>query len=147
MASNVQRGTRKIDAGDWIRLKRLAGAKNLNVTLASNRDITNPPPAPCCVSTDNNRMERAEFGTSRFRRTASVYIDYKAAQAADYVVEGPRDFGGGKILTSIRICNCATADPNKHNPLCLVCKNDKVEVRNNRPYMGALPAKLYVKRN
>ena len=137
MASNIQRGTRKIDAGDWVRLKRLGGAKNYLTDQPG--DVTNPSPVPCCVTTDNNRMERAEFGTSKFRRPASFYTDYKASQVADYVVERNRDVGGGKILTSIRLCNCATADPNKHNPLCLVSKSDKVEVRNNRPYYGPLP--------
>jgi hypothetical protein len=138
MASNIQRGTRKIDAGDWIRLKRLGGAKNY--LTDQPQDITNPSPVPCCVTTDNNRMERAEFGTSKFRRPASYYTDYKASQSADYVLEYPREFGG-KILSAVKLCNCSTTDPNKHNPLCASCMHDKIEVRNNTPYTGPLPGR------
>jgi len=129
MASNIQRGTRKIDAGDWIRLKRLGGAKNY--LTDQPQDITNPPPTcdDVCGAIQYNGMSRAEFGTSKFRRPASYYTDYKASQSADYVLEYPREFGG-KILSAVKLCNCSTTDPNKHNPLCASCMHDKIEVRN-----------------
>jgi len=141
MASNIQRGTRKIDAGDWIRLKRLGGAKTFITNQVTNKDITNPAPVPCCVTTDNNRMDRAEFGISKIRRPASGYTDYKAVQVADYVTEQTRAFGGGKILSTVRLCNFSTTFPNKHIPTCLWCAHDKIEVRSNRPYMGPLPGR------
>jgi hypothetical protein len=140
MASNIQRGTRKIDAGDWVRLKRLSGGRNYLTDQPG--DITNPTASvACCVTTDNNRMDRVEFGTSKVRRPASFYTDYKASQSADYVLEQNRPFGGGKMLSAVRLCNCATTDPNKHNPLCASCTHDKIEVRNNRPYTGPLPGR------
>ena len=128
MASNIQRGARKMDAGDWTRLKRLGGARLYLSNQASKRDVTNPPPTSCCETTDNNRMDRADFGISRIRRPASSYTDYKAFQAADYILESKTL--QGKVLAGTRLCNCQnTFDPVKHNPTCVYCTHDKIEVR------------------
>ena len=141
MASNIQRGTRRMDASDWIRLKRLNGARRYNLDQASNNDVTNPPPTDCCVSTDNNRMERSEFGISKIRRPASNHTQYKAWGAADYIVESKTL--QGKILAGAKLCNCESTNPIKHNPVCILSRYDKVEVKNNIPYSGPLPGTLY----
>jgi sugar lactone lactonase YvrE len=127
MASNIQRGTRKMDASDWIRLKRLNGARDYVLDQASNNDVTNPPPTDCCVSTDNNRMDRPEFGISKIRRPASNYTQFKAWGAADYILESKTL--EGKVLAGAKLCDCTPTNPIKHNPTCIFCTHDKIEVR------------------
>jgi hypothetical protein len=104
MASNVQRGTRRMDASDWVRIKKLRGATNYVTDQPG--DVNNPPPLRCCAIADYNRMRRAEFGTSKIRRPASNWTDYRASQTADFVLESREPFKG-KTLTAVRVCNCA----------------------------------------
>ena len=122
MASNIQRGPRSLSAGDWVRMKRLTGAKYYLTDQPS--DVTNPPPR-LEVGT---RHVYTEFGTSKTRRPASNWIDYKASQTSDYVVESVGT-NGQKVLTAKKVCTCNTTNPVKHNGLCLVCKYDKIVVR------------------
>ena len=124
MASNIQRGPRSLSAGDWVRLKRLTGAKYY--LRDQPQDITNPPPR---LET-GARHVYTEFGTSKTRRPASNWIDYRASQRADYVLEsvGPNY---EKVLTAKNVCNCDTVMPNpvKHNGVCVTCQYDKIVVR------------------
>ena len=116
MASNIQRGTRRMDAGDWIRLKRIKGGQNFLTDMPG--DVTNPPPS---IIPKNERRVFADFGTSKIRRPASSYTDYAASRSSDYVVE-TYTVGGGKVLVGTRLCNCnITFDPVKHNGLCSKC--------------------------
>jgi hypothetical protein len=123
MASNVQRGTLKMDAGDWIRLKRLGGARYMysNNTPVS-KDVINPPPR--LETRQGARHVYTEFGTSRIRRPASNYIDYTASQVADYIVQSSTGTCGvGQSLTATRVCSCSLSkDAIKHNGLCVDCK-------------------------
>jgi hypothetical protein len=120
MASNIQRGTRGISGGDWIRLKRLAGARNY--IIDQPQDVINPPPR---LEIDNGRRVQTEFGTSNTRRPASFFTDYKASQVADYVLESGG--AGNKVLLATKICNCLqTSNPVKHNGLCASCVYDKI---------------------
>jgi len=127
MASNIQRGTRKMDASDWIRLKRLNGARDYVIDQATKNDVTSPGPPACCETTDNNRMDRADFGISRIRRPASNYTQFKAWGAADYILESKTL--QGKVLSGIKLCDCEARDPIKHNPVCILCSYDKIEYR------------------
>lgn len=104
MASNIQRGTRRMDASDWVRIKKLRGATNYVTDKPG--DIINPLPPSCCATTTYNRMRWPEFGTSKIRRPASNWTDYRASQNADYVLES-RELYKGKTLSAIRVCNCA----------------------------------------
>jgi hypothetical protein len=119
MASDIQRGTRKMDAGDWIRLKRLKGGQNyLTDMIGTTTDITNPPPS--IVPKDGRRVF-TEFGTSKIRRPASSYTDYVASRSADYIMES-YTANGGKQLIGTRLCDCnITFDPVKHNGVCAKC--------------------------
>lgn len=120
MASNIQRGTRRMDASDWVRIKKLQGATNYMSDQSA--DITNPPSPNCCATTTYNRTRRSEFGTSKIRRPASNWVDYKASQFADYVLES-REACSSKTLTAVRVCDCTlTSNPVKHNPTCLACR-------------------------
>jgi hypothetical protein len=116
MASDIQRGTRKMDASDWIRLKRLKGGQNYLTDMEG--DVTNP--APVLVPNTGRRVF-TEFGTSKIRRPASSYTDYAASISSDYIMES-YTVGGGKILRGTRLCDCnLTFDPVKHNGVCSKC--------------------------
>jgi hypothetical protein len=124
MASNIQRGPRRLDAGDWVRMKRLVGAKNY--LTDQPQDVTNPPPR--LETHKGARHVYTEFGTSKTRRPASNWIDYKASQKSDYVLESVGS-NGEKVLVSNKVCTCNTTNPVKHNGLCTTCQYDKIVVR------------------
>jgi hypothetical protein len=116
MASNIQRGTRGMSAGDWIRLKRLKGSSNFKADKPG--DITNPDPRSELKS---GRRVYTEFGVSRILRPASNYTDYIASQSVDYVLERPSGLCGvGKTLTINKICTCGTSSAKKVG-LCVSC--------------------------
>ena len=121
MASNIQRGTRGLSAGDWVRLQRLRGGKNFQSDKPS--DITNPGARS---ELESGRRVYTEFGTSKIRRPASAYTDYTAAQTADYVLETAvgtcgDNRGNGRSLTINKVCECATRSAIKHNGICISC--------------------------
>jgi hypothetical protein len=124
MASNVSAGTRGLSAGDWVRLKRLHGARNYQTDKIV--DTTNPPPR-LLETTQGARRVYTEFGTSKIRRPASSWVDYVASQKADYVLEKQNTCPNGRTLTAHKVCDCSTTDPIKHNPICIKCIHDKVE--------------------
>ena len=139
MASDIQRGTRRMDASDWTRMKKLVGARgNMLYTFGTPspvpvptpyRDIVNPPPVNCCVSTKNNRHVYSEFGISKIRRPASNYTDYIASQKADFILETTDSSTGAKILTQTKICSCSTTiDVIKGRyGICRKCGYDSIE--------------------
>ena len=122
MASNIQRGTVKLDAGDWTRLKRLGGARDFqsNADLRLNRDVTNPPSRPTNAVVDSGRI--LEYGTSRIRRPASNYTAYRAWGTSDYPTQSSLN---GTVTVSLnRLCNCAVppASVRYTKPgLCPIC--------------------------
>lgn len=102
--SNAQAQTRGLSAGDWVRLKRLTGAlKYKTVNLATNKDIapTAHPQLPYHLPIHVFKA----VGTSKTRRTASNWIDYKASQTADYVLSSATA-SSSTLLTSVRVCDC-----------------------------------------
>lgn len=116
MASDIQRGTRKMDASDWIRLKRIKGGQNFLTDM--DGDVTNPPPS---VIPKTGRRVFTEFGTSKIRRPASSYTDYAASRSADYIMESYTE-NGGKQLIGTRLCDCnITFDPVRHSGKCTKC--------------------------
>ena len=125
MASNIQRGPRRMDAGDWVRLKRLGGAKYY--LTEQPQDVINPPPR---LETETGRRVFTEFGTSKTRRPASNWIDFVASQTVDYVLESQAGTcDPSKQLTINKICSCDTRDAVKHNGLCITCIYDPIVVR------------------
>lgn len=143
MASNVQAGTRGLSAGDWVRLKRLRGARNFQADkVGTPNDIVNPRPT-LIETTQKARRVFTEFGTSKVRRPASFWTDYRLSQTADYVLEtrlascsgpsGPTVSGPSRVLTAHVVCN-GTKQTNcvatgvkviTHNGICMSCKNEK----------------------
>jgi hypothetical protein len=119
MASNVQAGTRGLSAGDWIRLKRLHGSRNYQAD--KNGDVTNPSPL-LLETTQGARRVFTEFGTSKIRRPASFWVDYRASQTVDYVLEAQNSETKSRSLTATKVCTCnPQPDVIKHNGLCVKC--------------------------
>lgn len=120
MASNIQAGTRGLSAGDWIRLKRLRGSREFQND--KDGDITNPSPT-LLETTKGARRVFTEFGTSKIRRPASFWTDYRASQTTGYVLEAQNSETKSRSLTVNKVCNCSTSDAIKHNGLCIKCIN------------------------
>jgi hypothetical protein len=118
MASNIQAGTRGLSAGDWIRLKRLQGARNYQTD--KDGDVTN---STLRLETESGRRVYTEFGTSKIRRPASSWTDYVASQKTDYVLEAQNSETKSRSLTVNKVCTCSTSDAIKHNGLCIKCIN------------------------
>jgi hypothetical protein len=100
-----------MDAGDWIRLKRIRGF---------DWSVTNPSTAPSLrLEPHTARRVYTEFGTSRIRAPASGFTDYVAVQSADYVMEsgGP----GNKTLIARRLCSCSLISNPKKRGICPTC--------------------------
>ena len=108
-----------MDAGDWVRLKRIGGMNYFNY----NKTVTNP------VSSGSVRLEPhtgrrvyTEFGTSKIRMPASVFTDFRASRTADYIVESNVPENNFKSLAGTRLCSCSlTSNPKKQGncPICL----------------------------
>ena len=135
MASNIQRGPRRMDASDWTRIKRLNGARgNMYVVYGPVSPplltgITNPVPR---LEPESGRRVYTEFGTSKIRRPASNYTDYRASQTSDFVLESTNSSTGAKILTQTRICDCSTRinlATQRDVKLCVKCQYDRIVVR------------------
>lgn len=91
--SNMQTGTRGLSAGDYTRLKRIRGAKSyVTANLEDNVDISSP----------------TRVGVGRIRRPASMWLDYKASQTADFVTSASTGLNGN-TLSLTKLCDCTTA--------------------------------------
>ena len=117
MASNIQRGPRRMDAGDWIRMKRLTGAKMYDAE--KTKDTTNPMPR---LEPESGRRVFTEFGISKTRRTASDWTNYVASQTSDYVLENtnPANLVEKELIVH-KVCSCQTKNAISHNWKCLKC--------------------------
>jgi hypothetical protein len=105
-----------MDAGDWIRLKRIAGMKHFDYTQA----VTNPQSVPSIrIEARTGRRVYTEFGNSKIRLPASAYTDLVAANSADYIFEsgGP----GNKTLVATSLCDCTLTSNPKKQGICPSC--------------------------
>ena len=127
MASNVQRGPSKMDAGDWIRMKKLA-----SLTRLDNKSLTaNSAAARSTHPVQKGARLFAEFGNPKAQRPASLWSDYKARSTGDYVLQSSSGTcGPAKALISYRICDCASANIIKARyGICRSCTHDKIQNR------------------
>lgn len=121
--SNAQRGTRGLSAGDWIRLKRLRGATTYQtVNLNTNKDIS-PVNVPQVLIHNTSAINVFDVvGTSKIRRTASNWIDYKASQVADYVLLSQNSLTNPSLKrTLVKLCNCTSTTLNTKIGACTKC--------------------------
>lgn len=123
--SNGQQGTRGLSAGDWVRLKRLRGATTYKtVNLDTNKDIA-PTNAPQVLVHNTGAISVFDVvGTSKIRRTASNWIDYKASQTADYVLTSQASTTSPSVTNTVaRLCSCSSLpySVKKANGVCTKC--------------------------
>lgn len=122
--SNAQQGTRGLSAGDWIRLKRLQGAKTYNsINLTTNKDIYPPQPNQLEIHNTSAISVYPVVGTSKIRRTASNWIDYVASQTADFVLTSQASSTNPSITNTVtKLCNCSTPTYSvKKTGICTKC--------------------------
>lgn len=118
--SNAQQGTRGLSAGDWVRLKRLRGARQNGYSNGStsglltassaiyNKDIVPPSFA------QQHYLKGAinvfsTTGTSKIRRTASSWTDFVASQTADYVLTSQASTTSPSVTNTVtKVCDCST---------------------------------------
>ena len=129
--SNAQRGTRNLSAGDWVRLKRLQGAKTYSsVNLATNKDIA-PTNAPSVLIHNTGAINVFDtVGTSKIRRTASNWTDYIASQTADYVLTSQTATTSPSVTnTRVKLCDCTSTTLSTKNGVCSKCNGAFTHVR------------------
>jgi hypothetical protein len=131
--SNAQQGTRGLSAGDWVRLKRLRGAKTYSsVNLATNKDIA-PTQFPQQYYLGGAINVYSTTGTSKIRRTASNWTDYIASQTADFVTTAQASTTSPSVTnTATRLCSCTSTDTLysvKKLGICTTCNGSFTHVR------------------
>jgi len=122
--SNAQQGTRGLSAGDWIRLKRLQGAKTYNsINLTTNKDIVPPQPNQFEIHNYSAIGVYPVVGTSKIRRAASNWTDYIASQTADYVLTSQASTTSPSVTNSVtKLCSCSAPNYSvKKTGQCRIC--------------------------
>lgn len=140
--SNASAGTRGLSAGDWIRLKRINGAKGYGLTTGNasspngtatsaiyprNKDIA--PPEPSQQPYGKALLIPYEgAGTPKTIRSASDWIDYVASQEADYVSSAQTMGANGIVTPGITqtintVCNAQTNSTILQNKPALAMSN------------------------
>jgi hypothetical protein len=138
---NAQVGTRGLSAGDWIRLKRLRGARangysnaSTNGVLTAGSPIFNKDVVPPQFGQfEIGNMGAINFfpvvGTSKIRRTASNWTDYVASQNADYVIRSQAALNGTSVKRTLtKLCSCTSTVINTKTGICSQC-NQTTHVR------------------
>jgi len=128
--SNLQRGTRGMSAGDWIRMQRLRGAKTYRtVNLNTNKDIAPSQFAQNEIHNYSAINVYPVVGTSNIRRTASNWTDYVASQTADYITYSQAATTGTSVQRiRTKLCDCTTSTLNTKQGICTKC-NQTTHVR------------------
>lgn len=132
--SNVQQGTRGLSAGDWIRLKRLRGARSSGYSNSStsgvltpsssiyNKDIAPPQSNQFEIHNSSPISVYPVVGTSKIRRTASSWTDYRASQTADYVLVSQTATTGTSLTrTLVKLCDCTSTTLGTKVGICTKC--------------------------
>lgn len=133
--SNAQQGTRGLSAGDWVRLKRLRGARANGYSNSSTSGVLSPSSSiynKDIVPPQSNQFEIHNYsaisvypvvGTSKIRRTASNWTDYIASQTADYVLTSQASTTSPSVTNSVtKLCSCSTPSYSvKKTGQCMKC--------------------------
>ncbi len=132
--SNMQRGTRGMSASDWVRMKRLQGARsnaydytmgNVSVkgVLSTNKDVSPPQMIQQPIHNTNAAIKvYPVVGTSKIRRPASNWTDYVASQTADYVLSSHAGVGQTSIVNKqTKLCRCTTTTATTKKGICTKC--------------------------
>jgi len=139
--TNMQRGTRGLSAGDWVRLQRLKGARtncysytqntvSVSGVLTTNKDVVPPQFGQFPINNMNGAINVFPVvGTSKIRRPASNWTDYVASQTADYVLASQRGINQTSITNKqTKLCSCTTTTATTKPGICTKC-NQTTHVR------------------
>ncbi len=141
--SNAQQGTRGLSAGDWVRLKRLQGARANGYSNGStsgvltsssaiyNKDIVPPQPNQLEIHNYSAISVYPVVGTSKIRRTASNWTDYVASQTADYVLTSKVSTTSPSVTNTVaKVCGCTAPTYSvKKLGVCTKCNGSFTHVR------------------
>lgn len=133
--SNAQQGTRGMSASDWIRIKRLQGARangysnsSTSGVLTSTSAIFNKDVAPPQFPQDERHNVNGAInvfpvvGTSKIRRPASNWTDYVASQTADYVLSSQAATTGTSVKNTLtKLCSCTATTLSTKQGICTKC--------------------------
>lgn len=132
--TNMQRGTRGLSAGDWVRLQRLKGARtnsydytsgsvNVKGVLTTNKDIAPPQFEQFPIHNKNAAIKvYPVVGTSKIRRPASNWTDYVASQSADYILSSQSGLHKTSVVNKeTKVCSCATTTVHTKEGICTKC--------------------------
>jgi hypothetical protein len=139
--TNMQRGTRGLSAGDWVRLQRLRGARSnaydytsgnvsVNGVLTTNKDVVPPQMIQQPIHNTNAAIKvYPVVGTSKIRRPASNWTDYVASQTADYILSSQAATTGTSVKNvQTKLCSCTSAIAITKTGICTKC-NETTHVR------------------
>lgn len=140
--TNMQRGTRGLSAGDWVRLQRLRGARANGYSNTStsgvltstsaifNKDVVPPQMIQQPIHNTNAAIHVYPIvGTSKIRRPASNWTDYVASQTADYVLSSQAANTGTSVKNAqTKLCSCTTTTATTKLGICTKC-NQTTHVR------------------
>lgn len=121
--SNAQQGTRGLSAGDWIRLQRLKGARTYSTDLSTNKDIAPTQSNQYPVHNTNAAIKvYPVVGTSKIRRPASNWTDYKASQTVDFVLSGRSTLNATTVTNTVtKLCSCNSTPLATKTGICTKC--------------------------
>ena len=139
--SNAQQGTRGLSAGDWIRLKRLRGARQNGYSNSStdglltpsspvyNKDISPTTPGQFVPGLNSAINVFRTVGTTKYRRPASNWTDYVASQTADFVTSSQEAITGTSVKNTVtKLCSCTATTLTTKTGICTKC-NQTTHVR------------------
>jgi hypothetical protein len=116
--SNTQAGTRLTSSSDWTRMKKLTALGKGNWNNAANASTELPIPQ---TTRNVSLLIPRTTGTSKYRNMASDWTNFKAYNAADYVLQSQQTKTTGKNLSLIRICSCTITPLQTKVGLCVGC--------------------------
>jgi hypothetical protein len=130
-----------MSASDWIRMKRLEGARtnaysysangvSASGVLTTNKDIAPPQSNQLEVHNINGAINVFPVvGTSKIRRPASNWTDYVASQTADYLTYSQGAVNTTSVVrTQTKLCGCRSTVLNTKTGICTEC-NQTTHVR------------------
>lgn len=133
--SNASRGTRVVSAGDWVRMKRLLGARNNGYSADGYLDPTssnfNKDVAPTTSLQIPYGLPIHVFpvgGSSKIRRPASNWIDNVAFRYGDIVFSSQQGVNqSGSLIEALRFCTCTKTNLANKDVICRKCLTRKPE--------------------
>jgi hypothetical protein len=131
--SNASRGTRVVSAGDWVRMKRLLGARNngysgdgyLNPASANfNKDVA--PTTSLQVPYGLPIHVFPVGGNSKIRRPTSNWIDHIGFKYGDIVLSSQLGVHQpGSLIEAQRFCSCTKTNLANKDVVCRSCSTRK----------------------